>query len=192
MKYLLLFTLFIQILSSTCFAQSLWDDKAANMFIDTKTLGVSDSITVLISESSSAIQKAATQLDNETDISLGPGTGMLKFDDNTAGSTFGESDSFDGSGSTERSGSLRGTITVRITQVMGNGYYKISGTKEIFINAEKQKIKVSGIIRPEDIDENNTVMSSKIRDAKIKFDGSGPVGDSQEPGILSKVFGFLF
>lgn len=178
-------------------AESLWDDKAAAMFSDSKAFSVGDNITVVISESSTAYNKANTSLDNKSDITVGPlksllvntGSPLTKL--GTA-STFTEADKFAGTGTTQRSGQLTAKLTAKITKITDNGEYEIEGTKDVMINSEAQKIKIKGVIRPKDIDASNTVQSSSIANAQISYSGSGPVGDSQEPGLLSKVIAFLF
>ena len=173
-------------------AQSLWDPRAAYLFSDTRKFTVDDSITVMISETSSAYQKAGTNLDNKSELSVGPGTGFLQFGDILGANEVEESDKFSGTGTTQRSGQLTGVITVKIVKVLANGDYMVSGNKEIILNSEKQKISISGSIRPEDINEDKAIYSSKIANAVIKFDGQGPLGDSQEPGLITKLFAWLF
>lgn len=163
------------------------------MFSDSKAFEVGDNITIIISETASAYQKADTKMDNSTDLSLGPGTGLLEMQNAGAGShTAVESDKFEGSGETNRSGQLTAVVTAKITEIMDNGEFRIEGGKEVIINSEKQRIKVEGYIREKDINAQNQVQSSYISDAKITYSGTGPIGDSQEPGIFSKMFAWLF
>jgi len=173
-------------------AESLWHAQGAYLFSDACNLKIGDSITVIISEASSAYQKAGTKLDNESELSVGPGTGFLEFGDIAGANQVKESDAFSGTGTTERSGRLTGTLTVKIVEILDNGDYAVSGNKQILINSEEQKISISGSIRPADIDANNTVLSSKIANATIKFLGQGPIGDSQEPGLITKLFAWIF
>lgn len=193
MKKILSVFLFLIIITSPLRAQSLWNNRSSYLFSDRSSKRVGDIITIKISEESSAYQKANTKTENESNISVGPGTGFFSFgDDPTIANGFTESDDFEGKGSTARSGELKGTITVTITQILENGDYSIEGSKELMINSEKQNIYISGHVRPEDIDENNSISSDLISNAVIHFSGSGSLKDSQEPGILAKVFGWLF
>ena len=62
----------------------------------------------------------------------------------------------------------------------------ISGQKELTLNNGKEYIRVSGIVRPEDISAGNTVSSNRLADAQISYTGAGTVADSSKPGWLSQ------
>lgn len=192
MKKIILITIFL-IMTSPINAQSLWNNRSSYLFSDRSAKKIGDIITVKIAEQSSAYQKADTKTENESNISVGPGTGFFSFgDDPSATNGFKESGDFEGTGSTARSGELKGTITVSIVKVHENGDYSIEGSKELMINSEKQNIYIAGNIRPEDIDQNNAITSDLISNATIHFSGSGAINDTQEPGILAKVFAWIF
>ncbi|HAR61955.1 MAG TPA: flagellar biosynthesis protein FlgH [Candidatus Margulisbacteria bacterium] len=193
----LLLIVFLLCQTNLVFGESLWDDKAASFFADNKAHSIGDSITIVIEESSTAYQKAGTVLDNKSNSSIGPLAsnlpGISKFTQFLSTATkLNEADKFDGKGTTQRAGQLSAKVTVKITKILDNGEYEIEGNKEVFINSENQKIRIKGTVRPKDIDENNTVLSTYVSNAQISYSGTGPVGDSQEPGILSKVLAFLF
>jgi len=67
------------------------------------------------------------------------------------------------------------TISARIVKVLENGNYFIEGSRELLINGDKQIIKVSGVIRPYDIDQFNTINSKYIADAKILYETEGDI-----------------
>ena len=62
----------------------------------------------------------------------------------------------------------------------------ILGQKELTLNNGKEYIRVSGIVRPEDISAGNTVSSNRLADAQISYTGAGAVADSSKPGWLSR------
>ena len=68
----------------------------------------------------------------------------------------------------------------------------ITGTQTIKQNNEEQKITITGIVRPDDIAADNTVLSTYVADAQIKIDGKGPVANKQRQGILSQILNILF
>ncbi len=96
------------------------------------------------------------------------------------------SDSFKGSGATTRTGTLVGTITAKVVQVLPNGNLVLQSRKEITINNEKQILVFEGICRPYDIAPDNTIASTRITDAKVYFVGDGVVQEKQGPGWLSR------
>ncbi len=96
-------------------------------------------------------------------------------------------DSYKGAGTTDRTGTLVGTITAKVVQVMPNGNLMLESRKEITINNEKQILVFQGMARPFDIAPDNTIASTRITDAKVFFVGDGVVQDKQSPGWLVRV-----
>jgi len=94
---------------------------------------------------------------------------------------------FSGTGSTNRTGSIIGTITARVVEVMPNGVLVVESRKEITINFEKQTLVLRGSVRPEDISVTNTVLSTKVADAEIFLVGDGVVQDKQKQGWLVRI-----
>ena len=86
-----------------------------------------------------------------------------------------------------REGKLVANITARVVEVMPNGNLALEARKELTINNEKQLLVLTGTVRPNDIDSNNTVLSSKIADAQIYYVGDGVLQDKQSPGWLVRI-----
>ena len=84
------------------------------------------------------------------------------------------------------------TIAVRVTKVLDNGNLVIEGTKVVEVNDEKGLIKVTGIVRPRDIQPNNMIYSSSIADAQITYSGKGAVNDGHRPGVLARLINWIF
>ncbi len=185
---------------------SLWQERAPlnELFMDTKARRVGDIVTISVEETSSATNNADTSTSRSSSLSMQlsnllglensgqypKGSGFDPFGSIT-GST---SNSFSGSGTTNRSGELDAKITARVMEVLQNGNLRILGKREIIINNEKQYIAVSGIIRPRDISVDNVILSTYIADAKIAYTGSGVINDKQNSGwfvrVLDKVWPF--
>ena len=89
-------------------------------------------------------------------------------------------------------GSVRASISARVDSLLPNGNMWINGSRLISINGEDQIIRISGIIRPSDVQSDNSVYSSSISDAKIIFEGNGMIDRSQSPGWLTRIFHWLF
>jgi flagellar L-ring protein precursor FlgH len=99
---------------------------------------------------------------------------------------------FDGSGQTSRDETMTASITARVVDVTPEGNLFIRGTREVKVNNETQYITLTGLIRPEDISPDNTVLSSYIADAQIAYSGSGSVSDKQRPGWLTRALDLIW
>ncbi|MCK5255491.1 MAG: flagellar basal body L-ring protein FlgH, partial [Deltaproteobacteria bacterium] len=100
--------------------------------------------------------------------------------------------SHSGSGKITGSGKLSAEITAKVIEVMPNGNLIIEGRKEVTIDKEKRFIILSGIVRPEDVEFDNTVSSSKIADARIEYTGTGVISDKQSPGVFHRIFDWVY
>ncbi len=154
-----------------------------------KAVGVGDIITVFIVESATAQATAKTDANSKTEITGGPGLGILN-QISQWGLT--SENKFKGNGKSSRTGDLTAQISTRIVEELPNGNLRLEGERMVDINGEQQIITLTGIIRPEDLRADNSILSSLIADARISYSGDGPVADAHSPGILSRVVNFLF
>lgn len=97
----------------------------------------------------------------------------------------------EGEGKMTSNSSLQAEVTVTVTQIMPNGNLKIEGNKSVLMNSETQRVKVTGTIRPEDV-QNNTVVSSKVANAEISFTGKGAFDGIKKPGPLQRIMNVFF
>lgn len=179
-------------------ANSLWQD-TAGLYEDSKAGRLNDLITIKVSENISGSGKAdsssnkTSNLDASIDEVFGMPLNLNTRNFYGRGATItpnvkGSYDSdYSGSGETNREGRLIGTITARVVEVMPNGNLTLESRKEITINNEKQILIVKGIIRPEDIEVDNTISSSKMADSEVYFVGDGIIQDKQSPGWLVRI-----
>lgn len=170
-------------------AESLWDDKAADMYKDDIARDIGDLVTIIIVEKSSASQKASTETSQETAVDAGPGLGIFDF---VKTFSFDYSDENGADGSTVREGLLNARITAQIIDKQPNGNLIVQGLKSIKINGEKQEIQITGVIRQKDVKPDNTVESTYMADVEIGYSGEGTVGDKQKPGLFERLFNWLF
>ncbi len=163
-----------------------------SLFTTPQTRKVGDIITVFISESSLASQSAQTNM-GKSDTTAGQISSFFAEAQKITlpAWEWNHGNEYQGTGSTQRRGTIVATITARIVEILPNGNFRIQGKRTIKINEEKQIISIEGIIRPLDITRNNTVYSTYIADAQIKYEGEGPLRDNQRPGILSQILSWL-
>jgi flagellar L-ring protein precursor FlgH len=172
-------------------AQSLYPvDQNSSMFADRKARRPGDLVTVIIVEQAQARQTAATSTGKDSEVSVGPGGGVLA--DLIPLLRLGGGDSFSADGSTTRGGSLTAKITTRVVESYSNNTMRIEGRQKIVINGEEQEIVLTGLVRTEDVAPDNTVLSTFVADAEISFVGTGMVADKNKPGLLTRLLNWLF
>ena len=186
-----LIMLSLLLISTPVWAQSLWSDNspAANLFTDRKARAVGDTVTILINENSSAVRSGAANNAKSANVDMKAGTGIFGW---IAAANAETSDKFDAKGTLTNTNKVNAKLTTTVTEVKPNGSMVITGTQTIKQNNEEQKITITGIVRPDDIAADNTVLSTYVADAQIKIDGKGPVANKQRQGILSKILNILF
>jgi flagellar L-ring protein precursor FlgH len=164
-----------------------------NLFSDQPAIKTDDILTILVVESAKAGSESSTETGKSQSfgVSSNGGTGLLRFLPQFSGSGSAQI-GYDGKGGTSRAGSLTATIAVRVTKVLDNGNLVIEGTKVVEVNDEKGIIKVTGTVRPLDIQPNNFIYSSSIADAHITYSGKGAVHDGHRPGILARIINWIF
>ncbi|MGX5202469.1 flagellar basal body L-ring protein FlgH [Aliikangiella sp. IMCC44632] len=164
------------------------------LFQDKKALRVGDIITIVLTENTNASKNADTEVakDSSTELSapsifgnvLSVGGGMADL----SVSSGGQARSFKAEADSAQSNKLSGTITVTVHQVYPNGNLMIKGEKWISLNQGSEFIRVAGLIRPEDIDKDNQIQSTKIANARIYYGGKGVLAEANESGWLTRFF----
>jgi flagellar L-ring protein precursor FlgH len=185
-------------------ADSLWRSSArggAGLYSSSqRRIGVGDVVTIRISESTSAVQEASTRTQKESQLN----TDLLSAWDQVANVLGSETlrkqyevgirgdDEYSGAGQTSRRSTFKTIVTGIVTEILENGNLFVIAEHELKINQEIQTIRLSGIIRPADIEIDNSVHSHQIAKAEISINGAGIVGSKQTPGMLTKMFNWLF
>lgn len=177
--------------------------QAEYLFADNRARRVGDVVLVQIVESSAGKNKADTKTNKETSLNMGvqnlfgnKRSGIVPFGNirdvqGAVGATpmvqAGTASDFDAKGETTREGNLSATVACRVTQVMAGNLMQVEGAREIRVNEENQIIAVRGLVRPRDIQADNTVPSSYLADARIEYFGQGVLADKNRPGWLTRI-----
>ncbi|URX60936.1 flagellar basal body L-ring protein FlgH [Luteibacter anthropi] len=167
------------------------DQQSMELFADPRAHRVGDILTITLVEATQASKKAATSTNKKNGNTLTSPTLLgqgLRIGGKTADSSLSSSNAFAGDGSSTQSNQLSGLITVTVAQRLSNGALIVRGEKWLTINQGEELVRVSGIVRPQDIGSDNTVPSSRVADARIEYVGKGTLADSNTRGWLSRFF----
>ena len=176
---------------------ALWraDGRNANLFSDYRAFREQDLVVVRIEENADARRSADTNLSRETEFSaslqafLKTVAATAPQLDLTAGLKAGNG--FSGDGRTARTEKLTATVPAVVKKVLPNGNLFIEGHRVVLVNNEEQHFYISGVVRPIDIAQDNSVRSSYVADAEIEFTGRGVLSDNQKPGFFTRLWNFL-
>ncbi len=152
-----------------------------SLFSDRRAQMPGDVLTVLISEVASMSTQAQTQLRKGESASAN----LLQRDGEIQLANVGFDSQFAGGGQMERSGTLLARLSMQIDSIDANGNFIVSGEQLIVVNNEKQKIRVTGLVRPDDISSDNTIPSWRVAGANIQLLGDGILTKKARPGILT-------
>lgn len=153
---------------------------------DHRAYRLGDVVTVFVLEDTEARSQAATDAASDLDMNVGLSSPSTQYN-----ATLGIGGSNSGGAQTTRLGELRTQISVRVIAVEPDGRLRIAGEQTLQVNGERQQIRLSGVIRPEDISAENTVLSHRIADANLELLGVGVVSESQKQSIFYRLFKWL-
>jgi flagellar L-ring protein FlgH len=171
-------------------ANSLWQQGSRSFFKDQRARQIGDLVTVKVNFKDSAdianeTKRARTNADTmgvpnffglETQSQQ-----VLAGVNNSSMVNASSASSSDGVGSVKRAETLATNVAAVVTQILPNGNMVIEGKQEVRVNFEIRELIVGGVIRPEDIEADNTVDSMKIAEARIAYGGRGQITDVQQP-----------
>ncbi|MDR0307425.1 MAG: flagellar basal body L-ring protein FlgH [Chitinispirillales bacterium] len=187
-------TVLLSVAAAAAFSAA-WAVPMHSLFSDHRAMRVNDILTIHIVESAKAGTESNTNTDKSNSAEVGvPTVNNSRFSRwlPTFGVKSNNSTKFDGKGSTNRKGSFEATVSARVVEVLEGGNLVIEGSKVVEVNQEKEVIKISGIVRPQDIQKNNIVFSSSIADAQITYSGNGVAATASRAGIFTRFFNWIF
>jgi flagellar L-ring protein precursor FlgH len=190
-------------IKKTALPGTIWagENTTNSLFADRRAKRVNDVVTIVVSENSVGGNNANTNTSRDTNTNANV-TSLLGLESaildvlrkgTTSISVAGTSaNSLKGVGQTNRDGNLMATMSARVMNIVENGNFLIEGRKQVTVNAEDQYLILTGIIRPDDIATDNTILSQYIADAKIVYTGKGVVDDKMRPGWLTRIVDWVW
>jgi len=153
---------------------------------DHRALRVGDNLTVVVTEITSSSTDARTTADKDGTVS-----GSASLHQRQQQAAFNLNETFNGGGTIERSGKLLARLTVVVQSVENDGNLRVKGEQNIVVNGDKQKLIVEGRVRQQDIAADNTVLSSRLSEANIRYTGDGVLSEKQRQGLLTRILSWL-
>ena len=178
---------------------SLWRNGSRAFFKDQRAMQVGDIMTVKVKitdnakiENGTARSRTNKEDSGVTDfigskLLTGQAAQLMPGKILTADSTA----SSEGKGSVNRQEALLTNVAAVVTQVLPNGNLVVEGKQEVRVNFEVRELIVAGVVRPEDIEADNTIDSTKIAQARIAYGGRGQITDVQQPRYGQQVLDVL-
>jgi flagellar L-ring protein FlgH len=157
---------------------------------------VGDTLTIRLNERTNASKSSTTSTSKSTNIDL-PGPTIAGRPVTANGvpileTSVNNKTDFDGEGTSAQSNRLEGDVTVTVAQRLANGNLLVRGQKWITINQGQEYVRIQGIVRPIDIDPDNSISSLKVADAMIAYGGKGAIANANSPGLLARFFNLPF
>jgi flagellar L-ring protein FlgH len=177
---------------------SLWRTGSRAFFKDQRAHQIGDILTVIVNFNDKAIMENETQRSRKNSEDSGidnffgkPKVPIMNTPVPTRIFTADSTASSDGKGTIDRKEQLITNVAAVVTQVLPNGNLVVEGKQEVRVNFEIRELIVAGIVRPEDIQSDNTIDSTKIAEARIAYGGRGQITDVQQPRYGQQVLDVL-
>lgn len=168
---------------------------------DRRARHIGDVLTIVLQETNKATKSNNAKMSKGGEFNMGLPTGLVSpkgaggvIQSKLAAKDAMKTDSeysFNGTGSAGQSNSITGQITVTVVKVFRNGNMYVRGEKRLRLTSGMEYIRISGLIRPEDVTPDNRVDSRRVAQAEISYTGAGGVSDASQRGWLNKFFGAI-
>ena len=162
-----------------------------NLFADSKAGRVGDILTVVLEENTVSSKSSTVEINKDSEVSIADGVVLgnpVTYKGMSLNADLSAEREFDGEADAEQSNNLFGDVAVSVVEVWPNGTLVVRGEKWITLNRGDEFIRISGLVRPEDVRADNTVLSNKVANARITYAGTGALADSQTMGWMSRFF----
>jgi flagellar L-ring protein precursor FlgH len=167
--------------------------RSVRLFEDNKAFRIGDVLSVTLLEATNASKSAETNTEKEDEADIGASL-LFGSDGPTVNgnlvlnSNFDAEREFSGKGDSAQSNSLEGEIAVTVVDVLPSGNLVVRGEKIIGLNQGSEFIRISGLVRPQDVSTDNIVVSTKLANSRIFYGGGGTIAESNTKGWLSRFF----
>lgn len=159
---------------------------------DIKARRIGDMLIVTLEEKTDAEKTSSTDTSKTTSVDIPDpiifGTSAIRNGNAVLNNDLDSSNTFSGSGDSSQGNSLTGSVTVTVVEVLPNGNLVVQGEKWININQGEDYVRLRGIVRPIDINPDNTISSTRVANADIQYGGTGSLNDANESGWLARFF----
>ena len=173
-----------------------------SLYTDLRAYKVGDLLTVQLTETTTANKAANTNTNKTTAVSVANPTlfgstpqfnvpniiPLVSNKNNDLQFQLNSANTFAGSGTSVQNNNLQGSISVTVANVLSNGNLVIRGEKWISLNQGSEYIRLTGVVRPYDIDADNSVPSIKIANPRISYKGTGALAEANQTGWLARFF----
>ncbi|MBL4613952.1 MAG: flagellar basal body L-ring protein FlgH [Magnetovibrio sp.] len=182
---------------------SLWTPGARAFFKDHRAKEIGDILTVNLNLADSAALQNKTKR-TRTDSESANITNLLGFETKlaknnlpagfspTAAANFGNDHATSGDGSIDRKETINLTFAAVVTQILPNGSLVILGRQELMVNSEMRELQVTGVVRPGDIESDNTIAHTRIAEMRVAYGGRGTLSNLQQPRWGTQLWDILF
>lgn len=182
---------------------SLWSPGARAFFKDHRAKEIGDILTVSLALADSAVLTNSTDR-ARTDSESANVTNLLGFETKlaknnlpagfspTAAANFGNNHATNGDGTIDRKETISLTFAAVVTQILPNGSLVILGRQELMVNSEMRELEVTGVIRPGDIESDNTIAHTRIAEMRVAYGGRGTLSNLQQPRWGTQLWDILF
>ncbi len=160
---------------------------SGSLLQDKRALHVGDILTIVLDESTQSSKSAGTSFGKSSDVNIGVPR-VLGKDYPEVETSASASRDFNGSAESSQQNALRGAIAVTVHQVLPNGALLVKGEKALRLNQGDEYIRLSGLVRVDDINNNNQISSRNVANARISYSGRGALNDSNSAGWLTRFF----
>jgi len=165
--------------------------RSVALYEDSRANQIGDVVTIFFEERTRSSKSAETEIRKESTTELPNPTVFGKVIDGNSDTDLNSIDNstdFSGEAGSDQQNSLSGTLTAVVADVLPNGLLLVQGEKWLNLNRGEEYLRVSGLLRPEDIDGNNSVSSLRLADARIAYSGTGELAAANSAGWLTRFF----
>lgn len=188
MRKIMLFSLMMLLCIST-YSNSLYNNQnGKSLYEDRKSRNVGDLVSIIIRENAQSTSTNSDSSNKSVAINGNAGTGALNLIPQFGAGMTSSSANGD---TTRRSGSLTARVSARIEKIDNYGNLYVKGIRRVLINNEQQEIEISGYVRPNDVAIDNTIESTYLADAEVKYNGKLAFDGKAKPGMISNVLGSI-